>query len=170
MTIMTIEQVRAATPRRGGGSKPPKPPTAIDTARDAQDAHLPRAPRLELTLPFPPSVNGLYATVPTTGGILIRVKSRRAKFYAEAVKWALAAWKRDQGMRPPAPPYSLTLHVYPPRDKRKHDLTNMFKAPEDALFAAIGQDDNTVLRANARKYEASSNPRIVLILEGSTAE
>jgi Holliday junction resolvase RusA-like endonuclease len=140
---------------------------AIDAAVSGQDARLPRARRLELTLPFPPSVNGLYATVVTQDGLHMRVKTKRGKFYDDAVRQALAAWKREHGLRPPAPPYALTLYVYPPRDRRKHDLTNMFKAPEDALFAAIGQDDNDVTRVVARKFDPSAEPRIVLILEGN---
>lgn len=141
---------------------------SIDAAVGDQDARIPRAARLELTLPFPPSVNNLYETVATRDGRLLRKKSKRGKFYESAVSGALAAWKRDHALRPPAPPYSLTLYVFPPRDGRAHDLSNLVKAPEDALFAAIGQDDRHVARLMCVKFAPSSDARIVLILEGST--
>lgn len=139
---------------------------AIAVAVADQDARLPRARRLELTLPFPPSVNNLYETVTTRDGRLLRKKSKRGRFYESAVSEALAAWKRDHAQRPPAPPYALTLYVYPPRDGRAHDLSNLVKAPEDALFAAIGQDDRHVVRLVCAKFEPCRDPRIVLRLEG----
>lgn len=141
---------------------------AVDAAVADQEARLPRARRLELALPFPPSVNNLYETVATRDGRLLRKKSKRGKFYESAVSEALAAWKRDHAMRPPSPPYSLTLYVYPPRDGRAHDLSNLVKAPEDALFAAIGEDDRHVVRLVCVRFEPSRDARIVLILEGST--
>ena len=139
---------------------------AVEAAAADQDARFPRAASLELTLPFPPSVNNLYETVATRDGRLLRRKSKRGRFYESAVSEALAAWKRDHACRPPAPPYLLTLYVYPPRDGRPHDLSNLVKAPEDALFAAIGQDDSHVVRLVCAKFEATRDPRIVLRLEG----
>lgn len=144
--------------------------TLVDAAVADQDARIPRAARLELTLPFPPSVNNLYETVRTQDGRLLRKKSKRGRHFEGAVQTALTAWRQANPCRPPEPPYSLTLYVYPPRDGRAHDLSNLVKAPEDALFAAIGEDDRHVVRLICVKFEPCRDPRIVLRLEGMASE
>lgn len=121
---------------------------------------------MELKLPFPPSVNNLYESVTTTNGRLLRRKSKRGRLYDDAVQAALTEWRAAHACRPPAPPYLLTLYVYPPRDGRAHDLSNLVKAPEDALFAAIGQDDRHVVRLVCAKFDPCRDPHIVLRLQG----
>jgi Holliday junction resolvase RusA-like endonuclease len=125
----------------------------------------PRALTMRLVLPFPPSANHLFPTIVTKAGKVMRVKSGAAKKYEATVRQTVGLWVNHHQLQPPAPPYRLLLTVWPPSDSHKHDLTNLFKAPEDALMSAIGGDDNDVLVVAASKRDGVSNPRIELILE-----
>lgn len=133
-------------------------------AAEVQDTR-PRAERMTLILPFPPSVNALYPTIVTRDGRVLRTKSRAGRQFEQAVLNIAQLWLNHHGVRPPAPPYRLTLELFPPMDGKKHDLTNCFKAPEDAVMAAIGGDDVDVLRASAVKRPEDGHPRCVLVLE-----
>jgi Holliday junction resolvase RusA-like endonuclease len=135
---------------------------AIDATE--RDETRPRADMV-LTLPFPPSLNTLYATVMTGKGKIRRAKSVRGKDYVADVLWAVRHWVTSTACRPPAPPFRLTIVVYPPRDGQKHDVTNLAKCPEDALMQAIGEDDDDVLEAHIVKHERSATPRIEVRLE-----
>jgi Holliday junction resolvase RusA-like endonuclease len=138
---------------------------ALDAAVEAQDTR-PRAVKIDLSLPFPPSLNNAYPTIVTRAGKVTRVKSSRAKQYFDDVKEQVGLWLNFHGLRPPLPPYRLALRVYPPADGRAHDLTNCFKLPEDALMAAIGGDDNDTVHVEADKLAPDGYPRIVVTLEG----
>lgn len=82
---------------------------------------------VRLTLPYPPSVNHLYATV--NGH---RVLSKKGKAYAHTV-WAVCL---DQCLASQvAAPVRVTLYVYPP-DNRRRDLDNILKAVLDSLQKA----------------------------------
>jgi Holliday junction resolvase RusA-like endonuclease len=139
---------------------------AIERA-EAEDAR-PRAGRMSLVLPFPPSVNNLYATVRLKSGRIGRAKTEAAKHYAEQVGTIVGLWLNSHGARPPLPPYRLVLRAFPPVDGQKHDLTNCFKAPEDALMRAIGGDDDDVQYVEATKMPRDHHPRLEVTLEGST--
>ena len=77
-------------------------------------------------LPFPPSVNGLYANVPGKG----RVKSQSYRIWANAAGWSIKA----QRPRPiPIGPYLITVMVQRKRDGRRRDLENFIKAVSDLL-------------------------------------
>jgi Holliday junction resolvase RusA-like endonuclease len=150
-----------------GTKRRPGLPEAVQTAIERAEAEdtRPRAERMSLVLPFPPSLNNLYPTVAASGGRLIRVKSTAGKTYDRAVERTVGLWVASHRQRPPAPPYALTLRVFPPVDRWRHDLTNCFKAPEDALMAAIGGDDNDVVRVAGSKEAPDHWPRIELTLE-----
>lgn len=138
-------------------------------AAEAEDTR-PRADPLAVTVPFPPSVNNAYANVTTRSGVSKRVKTERASEFVKAVcehvRWYLLAVNR----RPPAPPYRLTLHLYPPLDGRKHDASNLVKLPEDALMAAIKQDDDDVLEVHVFKHAKDRQPRAEVTLEHVTEQ
>jgi Holliday junction resolvase RusA-like endonuclease len=125
----------------------------------------PRALTMRLVLPFPPSVNGLYPTIVTKTGKVLRVKSGAAKKYEATVRQTVGLWMAHHQQQPPAPPYRLLLTVWPPQDGHKHDASNLVKAPEDAVMAAIGGDDNDVHQIVVTKLPADGHPRIELILE-----
>jgi hypothetical protein len=146
--------------------RPQRYPWHVQLAIDAAQDTRPRAAKIELSLPFPPSLNNAYPTVITKAGRMVRVKSGAAKKYAEAVKEQVGLWLNFHGVRPPLPPYRLALRVYPPADKKRHDLTNCFKLPEDALMAAIGGDDNDTVHVEGDKYDPQGAGFVVVTLEG----
>ena len=77
-------------------------------------------------LPFPPSVNSLYANVPGKG----RVKTDRYRTWANAAGWSI----RAQRPRPiPVGPYQITVTVQRKGDGRRRDLENFIKAVSDLL-------------------------------------
>lgn len=125
----------------------------------------PRALTMRLVLPFPPSVNGMYPTIVTKTGKVQRVKSGAAKKYEAAVRNVVGLWINHHQLQPPAPPYRLLLTVWPPQDGKKHDASNLVKAPEDAVMSAIGGDDNDVHQLVVGKLAPDPQPRIELILE-----
>lgn len=128
----------------------------------------PRAISMLLTLPFPPSLNNLYPTV-LVNGKPRRVKSTACKRYEAAVRQIVALWQSRHQMLPPSPPYALYLRVYPPQDRARHDLTNLFKAPEDAVMASIGGEDNDVVWVNGQKMPKGPCPRVEFSLETAQA-
>lgn len=136
-------------------------------ASEASDAR-PRADPLTVTVPFPPSVNNAYATVTTKQGKTRRVKTWGASEFAKTVREHVYWHLRTIDCRPPAPPYRLTLHLYPPQDGRKHDASNTVKIPEDALMAAIKGDDDDVLEVHVYKHAKDRQPRLDLTLEHMT--
>lgn len=89
---------------------------------------------IELRLPLPPSVNGLYANVPGKG----RVKSARYRTWLNAAGWCLKEGrpKKVKGE------YVLWLWCERP-DERKRDLFNLVKAVEDLLVEhGVVEDDS----------------------------
>lgn len=126
----------------------------------------PRIGRIELILPFPPSVNNLYRTFVARGRVM-RAKTTIAKEYDDAARKTIGEWLAQRGCRPPAPPYRLTLVAYPPKDGRRHDASNLIKAPEDALMGVILGDDDHVVELHVEKREPDGWPRLVAVLEGS---
>lgn len=125
----------------------------------------PRAERMRLVLPFPPSTNGLYPTVVTRQGKIRRVKSQAAKDFEAAVRQTVGLWINHHQLQPPSPPWRLTLLAYPPQDGQKHDASNLAKCPEDSVMAAIGGDDNDVREVHVTKADPDGYPRLVLTLE-----
>jgi Holliday junction resolvase RusA-like endonuclease len=95
-----------------------------------------------LKLPFPPSTNNLFIN-----GSKGRFRSQK---YADWI--AEAGWEL-QRQRPPKVigPVDLVFHFQDGRDKRKRDVTNLIKAPEDLLVkhGIIEADDNTIVRSVA---------------------
>ncbi len=106
---------------------------------------------LRLTVPFPVSLNNLYPTVGKR-----RFKSPRARVFEEAVvasvwRWAIEREKSEKIVEAITPPFFLRLDLYPP-DRRRHDASNCCKVVEDAVFKAIGFDDNLVTRIEIVKH------------------
>ena len=78
-------------------------------------------------LPYPPSLNNLYATVNGR-----RVLSRRGRQYKTEVAWLVRRLRAEA--LPLSGRLSLTLSVYCP-DQRRRDLSNLLKIVEDSLQA-----------------------------------
>ena len=88
---------------------------------------------ISLTLPLPPSTNGLFATY---GNRRIRTRAYE--------KWISASWAAlaEQSCPSIAGSYNLALVIQRP-DNRKRDLSNYIKAVEDMVVkAGIVEDDS----------------------------
>jgi Holliday junction resolvase RusA-like endonuclease len=124
------------------------------------DVPEPSTGSLVVVVPFPPSTNRLYATVRGR-----RVKTREAIAYAEAVFLLTRAAVTAAG-EVPLPPFALRLDVWVP-DLRRHDLSNLVKCCEDAVFAAIGWDDCHVEQLIVERQGLDrERPRVLVTVTG----
>jgi crossover junction endodeoxyribonuclease RusA len=104
-----------------------------------------------LVLPFPPSANRYWRSVPGRG-VLLSAEARRYKEDAGMV--ALAA-----GVRPVDGPVALTVTLY--RPAKRGDLDNRIKVLLDALGGGIAyRDDSQVVELHAYRLDDKDNPRV----------
>lgn len=108
-----------------------------------------------IDLPFPPSVNNLFINVKRG-----RIRSQKYE------DWIQEAGTEILRQRPSkvAGPVSLFFE-FRQIDKRKRDITNLLKAPEDLLVrhGIIEADDNSIVRAvHASWSEAVEGVRITV--------
>lgn len=101
-----------------------------------------------VTLPFPPSTNNLF--INTSRG---RIRSSKYDEWATEAGWELTRQRPVKSLGP----VSLLFEFQSNRDKRKRDITNLLKAPEDLLvkFGVIEADDNTIVQAISAGWSAS---------------
>lgn len=103
---------------------------------------------MRLTLPFPPSLNHLYATVRGR-----RVLSKAGRDYkSDVAKLVRAA--------PMEGPLEVSVRVYRPR--RAGDLDNTLKCLLDSLKGIAWVDDSQVERIHAERFDDKANPRVEL--------
>ena len=93
--------------------------------------------RLEITLPWPPSVNHYWRHVGARTLI-----SKAGRQYREDVGAAVLEARASGWDVPVLGRLAVTILVRPP-DKRRRDLDNLLKAPLDALEAAGVYDDDS---------------------------
>ena len=106
---------------------------------------------LTLTLPYPPSVNGYYATVGKR-----RIVSRRGLAFRASVIRSVPRIARLEGL------LSMDVDIYPP-SKRLYDVDNLAKALLDSLkHAGIYEDDSQVHRLCMTKRDVVKGGQIVL--------
>lgn len=105
--------------------------------------------RTVFNLPYPPSLNKLYATVSGR-----RVLSARGHRYKELA----AALATRAGVRPVGGPVRLTLKVYRPR--KCGDLDNTLKVLLDSITGVGWEDDRQVEHIHAYRFEDKANPRV----------
>ncbi|WP_294768603.1 RusA family crossover junction endodeoxyribonuclease [uncultured Rhodoferax sp.] len=92
--------------------------------------------QIELTLPWPPTVNTYYRTV--NGAMLI---SERGRKYAKAVADQVLI---QRGAKQLAGRLNVHIVAMPP-DRRKRDLDNLFKGVLDSLTkAGVWLDDSQI--------------------------
>jgi Holliday junction resolvase RusA-like endonuclease len=91
-----------------------------------------------VNLPFPPTTNHLF--INTSKG---RVRSSKYAEWAAEAGWELARQRPSKAIGPVALNFEFKMP-----EKRKRDLTNLFKAAEDLLvkFGVIEADDWTIVR------------------------
>ena len=107
-----------------------------------------------ITLPYPPSVNHLYATVRGR-----RVLSKEGRQY----KATTAALAYAAGVRPLAGDVTLIVHLY--RPQKSGDLDNFLKSLQDALKGVAWIDDKQVKRIEAERFEDKLNPRAEILVK-----
>lgn len=105
---------------------------------------------MKLTLPFPPSVNGLFRNVPMRG----RVKTKRYESWLKLAMGELMV----QRARPVYGPVRIAFWYSPP-DRRPRGLDNYLKAPLDLLVkAGIIENDEQAVRGLRPEWDESRDP------------
>ena len=92
-----------------------------------------------ITLPFPPSTNNMF------------INSKYGRFRSQKYEsWIMEAGNEILRQRPSkvAGPVFLSFEFQDGRDKRKRDISNLIKAPEDLLVkhGIIEADDQSIVR------------------------
>jgi Holliday junction resolvase RusA-like endonuclease len=119
---------------------------------------------MRLVLPYPPSTNALYRNARARNGKTIRVKTQAARAYQAAVERYVQGWLLEFG-EPPAPPYRLTIALFPPT-ARRIDVSNGIKCLEDGVFLGLRQNDRLVNAVAVRAQLADRmHPRAEVTLE-----
>ena len=114
--------------------------------------------RLELTLPFPPSSNSLFATVGRR-----RVLSKRGREYVKAVGDAVREHAPRVNFGASRLRLSLTLY---PANRRRSDIDNNVKALADSLCkAGLFDDDSQVDFLQVTRGKVMPPGSCVVILE-----
>lgn len=103
--------------------------------------------RINLTLPYPPSVNRAY-----------RVFNNRSILSAEGRAFKQAAALVARGHSPLDGDVSVTFKAYRPR--KCGDLDNLFKLGLDALKGVAFHDDKQVVHIEAFRGDDKHNPRL----------
>jgi len=98
---------------------------------------------IELTLPWPPTVNTYYRS--TGGTVLI---SEKGRLYRKAVADQVLI---QRGAKLFSGRLDVVIHAFPP-DKRKRDLDNILKALFDSLTkAGVWLDDSQIDRFSVQR-------------------
>lgn len=108
---------------------------------------------INLTLPWPPATNNLYATI-IVKGRPIRIPSKQSKqFKADVLRICQAA-----RIQPFVGEVSVSMKVYRPR--RVGDLDGIFKSTLDSLTGSAWLDDRQVAEIHAKRFEDKFSPRV----------
>lgn len=111
---------------------------------------------IELTLPYPPSINHYWRHVGPR--VLI---SRQGRTFREEVRLLLAAAR----LTAMAGPLILSVDIYPP-DNRRRDIDNLQKALLDSLqHGGIYEDDSQIVKLVLEKYGPVRNGKTVIRIE-----
>lgn len=110
--------------------------------------------RLQLTLPYPPSVNKIYAH----GG-----RMRRSDAY-ESFRQGAKLRAFTQGARPLHGDVSIRMALFRPR--RIGDIDAPVKGLLDALNLVAWLDDAQVVELHVLRFDDPADPRVSLTVEG----
>ncbi len=115
--------------------------------------------KIELFLPFPPTVNSYYSR--TKYGVYV---SKNGKAFAKAVNQCCSE-QLPFNLDPLNVPLSVSVVLNPP-DKRIRDLDNYMKALLDALTQSkVWMDDSLIDQLTIYRGEKLSKGRSVVIIE-----
>lgn len=104
---------------------------------------------IKLILPYPPSVNHLYAN--WRGRRIISAQGR--KFKSD-----IAILAKRQGAKILSGELSVTFRIFRPR--KIGDLDNRLKISQDALKGICFEDDKQIIEIHAFRFDDKANPRI----------
>lgn len=111
---------------------------------------------IHLTLPYPPSANQLWRTVPM-GSAKGRVGNVLSAEY-KAFKKAVAGEVKFAGIVPfVGVPLSVTIRIYRPR--KSGDLDGRIKGLLDSLNELAWADDSHIVEIHAFRFDDKANPR-----------
>lgn len=115
--------------------------------------HMAQSP-VTVTLPIPPSTNGLYANIPRRG----RVRSERYRSWSNAAGWELKRQRPGKVMGHVA----ISIEVERSSERRQ-DVSNRIKAVEDlAVEHGLIEDDSLVTRVEAEWVDNVTGCRITI--------
>lgn len=110
---------------------------------------------VEITLPWPPSLNRLYRHAGKR--VLISAEGRKYRLQV-AEELARLGNPRLEGL------LEMTLLAFPP-DKRRRDVDNLAKALIDCLMiAGLYQDDSQLVKLTIEKREPTPGGRVLAIV------
>lgn len=104
---------------------------------------------MKLTLPYPPSLNNLYATV--RGHRVLSARGRDFESDVLAVCFQMR-------VRPLSGDVRLSFTAYRPR--QVGDLDNLIKIIQDSLKGSAWHDDKQVVEIHAYRKDDKDNPRV----------
>ena len=98
-----------------------------------------------ITLPFPPSLNNMFVN-----GLKGRFRSQRYDTWIRLAEWDLLRQRPSKV----AGPVVLLLEFQEGQDRRKRDISNLVKGPEDLLVkhGIIEADDGSIVRSITAKW------------------
>lgn len=137
MLNLTKAQVDAAI-ARGKGIEPRQDATVV-----------PKSAKINAVLPYPPSLNSLYATFRGR-----RILSAKGRAYKKTVADCTYGLGFITG------PVTVSVAVYRPR--KSGDLDNTLKALLDSLTGILYTDDREIVRIVAERFDDAGNPRAVV--------
>ena len=113
---------------------------------------------MRCSLPWPPTSNNYR--MPVRGRLIL---TREGRDYQAAAALALLEQRVPKDLS--SARWSLSLVMHPP-DRRKRDLSNFVKQPEDALmaFGALA-DDSQIDRLTVERGAVVPSGRVVVVLE-----
>lgn len=117
---------------------------------------------IDLTLPYPPSLNALYRTI-VKGKRAMPIKSAEYRGYEQLIWNALEQRFKGAGPRILSPHLvAVTANVYRPR--AIGDLDNTFKALLDCLSGKVYEDDAQIVELHAYRHDSKERPRVELVV------
>lgn len=114
--------------------------------------------RIELTLPWPPSINNYYGY----GKKKVFLKSKTKKYFEDCF---FCIYEQIGKIKTIESKIKVTRKMYPP-DKRRRDEDNICKALNDCLIkSGVIKDDSQIIDAHNLKLETKKGGEVKLIIE-----
>ncbi|KQT52256.1 MULTISPECIES: RusA family crossover junction endodeoxyribonuclease [unclassified Aureimonas] len=115
---------------------------------------------VRITMPFPPSLNGVF---PTRGNR--RVPSPAYRAWRDEAGWTIKAQRPAKFTTP----VHVRIDLMPP-DGRRRDVDNLAKAPLDALVAAGVLADDSLVRRLSIGWVEIGEPCVVIVSPWESAQ